>query len=182
MAKPQGADNEPTPDFVLAWNIFHNHTIVAENPDDERNLLLPLTGQGWKKRLHPKLSSIADMMARLGDQVQPEYALLDTPPEQDHLHEAFRRILLEQILSMEDDEIPLTPNISRKPPIEKRAGQERGARMEASAIPGSSKATNQSKKRKATDEGDTERYHKSVRSSGGGVFSPDLHEDRYLND
>ena len=64
--------------------------------------------------LHPKLSSLSGMMTKLSYQVAPEYGRLETQPPQEHLHEAFRRILLEQILSM-NDPIPLTPDLSRNP-------------------------------------------------------------------
>lgn len=148
-AKPKDGDDKPTSDFVRALEIFQNHTIEKTRLDDPRDFFLSAKHNRWLNILHPGLSSIARMMRLLAEQVRPEYGLLDPPPEPDHLHEAFRRILLQHILSMEN-EIPLTPNISRELPAEKQV----------KPLP--------SKKRKAEDDDDTsKRPNKSVRSMNG---------------
>ena len=114
LAKPLGETDEVKPLCSVIWQSFQNHR-VNKRPKDERNDVLEQSGISWKEILHPKLSCLVKMLLRLTEQVQPEYALLDSQPKPDHLHEAFRRIILEQILAMEDDPIPLTPHVSRDP-------------------------------------------------------------------
>ena len=50
--------------------------------------------------------------------MQPEYAYLSPPPPTEHLHEAMRRLLLQQIVKMSDDVIPLDPKKIRVPIID----------------------------------------------------------------
>ena len=96
LAKPLGEPDEITPAFSSTWAYFDNHTI-SKDPHDPRNDIFGQPEKAWRELLHPKLSCLAGMLCKLAKQVQPEYGLLDTPPKPDHLHEAFRRILLEQI-------------------------------------------------------------------------------------
>ena len=116
LAKPLGEPDKVTSQCSSAWKILTNHVIDNdEDSEDFRNIILTTSKHAWKHILHPKLTSLTEMMHKLAHQVRPEYGLLESEPKRDHLHEAFRRILLEQILSMDDDPIPLTPNISRNP-------------------------------------------------------------------
>ncbi|KAL4245116.1 hypothetical protein ABKN59_009864 [Abortiporus biennis] len=65
--------------------------------------------------LHPSLRSLAPMLSSLTAQINPEYAYLIPPPPVDHLHEAFIRILLKEIVEMKDQgrAIPLEPRNER---------------------------------------------------------------------
>ena len=169
MAKPLNAPDERPQAFIDAWNGFKNHVIIKDSTVDTRSFLLHFGRAGWESTLHSRLAPLAGMMAQLGRQVYPEYGVLSPPPKPDHLHEAFRRILLSQILSMKDD-IPLTPNIARRvpstefpKPVVQTEAELRG-----------------SKKRKAGDDGDSKRLRKSVRSMGGMPASA-LHSDRYTD-
>jgi hypothetical protein len=75
---------------------------------------------GWEEdefqsALHPKLATLGTMLHRIYSQVEPEYAYLSPPPRPDHLHEAMGRLLLQQIVDIGDDTIPLDPSKSRVP-------------------------------------------------------------------
>ncbi|KAK7690219.1 hypothetical protein QCA50_006871 [Cerrena zonata] len=113
FVKPLNTTDEPSRLFADVCDIFQSHTIVGGQGMDRRSTLLTSFEEDWLDILHPKLSPLVPMMMRLAEQVKPEYGFLDSPPKADHLHEAFRRILLEQILTMEDDPIPLAPYVSR---------------------------------------------------------------------
>ena len=145
LAKPLDEPDEITPALSSTWAYFDNHTI-SKNPYDPRNNIFGLTERAWRELLHPKLSCLAGMLRKLADQVQPEYGLLDPQAKPDHLHEAFRRILLEQILAMDDDHIPLTPNVCRDPHRKKEAEKVKRAR---DAEPSVSQVETKAKKRKA---------------------------------
>ena len=115
LAKPLGAPDEVTPEFRAGYGIFHNH-VISRSPFDQRDCFLFSGKKRWERFLHPRLSSLAGLLRQMACQVGPEYGLLESAPVRDHLHEAFRRLLLEYILSM-DDPIPLTPYISRNPKV-----------------------------------------------------------------
>ena len=175
LAKPLGAPDEATPAFQAGYKLFHNH-VISDDPFDQRERFLLSGKKRWQQSLHPKLSSLAGLLWRMADQVKPEYGLLESLPVQDHLHEAFRRLLLEHIISM-DDPIPLTPYISRDPQKEENGGNQDGVEVLASK-PNQAKAG--SKKRKGPEHEDDERPSKTARS--GGVFSGSLEDVRYMND
>ena len=86
---------------------LQEHTIEKRICADPRDDVLAFTHEEWERALHPNLSSLAGMMEQLAT-----HGILKPPPLQDHLHEAFRRVLLNQIPSMDDD-VPLTANVSR---------------------------------------------------------------------
>ena len=50
---------------------------------------------------------------KMGAQIYPEYGWFSPPPVDDHLHEAMRRLLLEQILKMQEDPIHLQDEETR---------------------------------------------------------------------
>ena len=165
LAKPLGEPDRVTPQCSSAWKILSNH-VIDKDEEDFRNNLLTKPISTWKRILHPKLASLAGMIHKLAHQVMPEYGLLDYEPKRDHLHEAFRRILLEQILSMDDDPIPLTPNISRNPDLEDPDPDVRA--------PIHTQVKQQSKKRKAVDipDGGAKRVKRSA--CPGGITSSRL--------
>ena len=179
LAKPLGEPDKVTPHCSSTWKILSNH-VIDKDEEDYRNIILTKPLSAWKPILHPKLASLAGMIHKLAHQVVPEYGLLDYEPKRDHLHEAFRRILLEQILSMDDDPIPLTPNVSRDPdPVKNKADATPKPDVQ---VPIPTQVKQQSKKRKAIDvpDGDAERVKKSVCS--GGIASSKLQSTQYMND
>ncbi|KAK0455450.1 uncharacterized protein EV420DRAFT_1481307 [Desarmillaria tabescens] len=69
----------------------------------EREIVLRMTRQDWERALHPSLKFLSVFLVKLCMQMGPEYGLLEPPPAEDHLHEAFQRLLLNQISEMEKD-------------------------------------------------------------------------------
>ena len=110
--------------------------------------------------------------------MQPEYGLLNPPPAEDHLHEAFRRILLSHILSMEDD-IPLTPNVSRDPTVAESTTSLQQPPPESEKLPSNATSRLDPKRRKRGEEG-SEHPRKVVRTVGGLLSAP-LHDSRHYN-
>ncbi|KAI0075775.1 hypothetical protein K474DRAFT_1773051 [Panus rudis PR-1116 ss-1] len=110
LAYPDAPYAEPTPKFDSAWAAIRDHTISSVY--DTRIPILSHGVHTIEQILHPRLSSLAPLLVSLGRQVKPEYAYLSPSPPADHLHEAFRRILLQHIVNM-DDPIPLRPGWSR---------------------------------------------------------------------
>jgi len=65
--------------------------------------------------LHAGLTSFAPLIAELGEQVNIEWQFLSKQPPSDHVHEAFRRILLKWIVKLEDAKTPyrVLPAVTR---------------------------------------------------------------------
>lgn len=65
--------------------------------------------------LHAGLTSFAPLIAELGEQVYIEWQFLSKQPPSDHVHEAFRRILLKWIVKLEDAKTPypILPAVTR---------------------------------------------------------------------
>lgn len=174
-ALPKGAVDTPSQAFYEGMKYLRGHTIEEGALGDSRDWFFFRDSNDWKRMLHSKLSPIAKMMEDLAMQVYPEYGLLYPPPRPEHLHEAFRRILLNQILSMEDD-IPLTPGVSRNPGLASSTLQQGTSRATLHA----QSQNNTSKKRKANNDTSSSRASKTARSQSG-VASFSLHKDQYRN-
>ncbi|KAL4245119.1 hypothetical protein ABKN59_009861 [Abortiporus biennis] len=77
--------------------------------EDTAKYFMHLSTTNFEEMLHPSLRPLARMLNDLTAQVSPEYAYLTPSPPEDHLHEAFRRILLQQIVDMQGKDIKLDP-------------------------------------------------------------------------
>ncbi len=75
---------------------------------DSRDPLMNSSLEEIEETLDPQLASLGGMLLDMADQITPEYGYLSPPPARDHLHEAMRRLLLEQIVRMDED-IELRP-------------------------------------------------------------------------
>lgn len=64
-------------------------------------IMYPAASQ-WVKFLHPELKSLAGMLGEMHQYMQPDWAMINDPPRQDHAHEALRRIVFKQIVRMVD--------------------------------------------------------------------------------
>lgn len=98
--------------FLEADALFRDHVIQKGARIDSRDNLLTFTQADMQEALDPKLASLSRMLAKMAAQIRPEYGYLSPPPRKDHLHEAMRRLLLEQLVGMTDD-IKLDPGVSR---------------------------------------------------------------------
>ena len=110
-AKPNNSNRDPRrKHFWDAYNMFLRHSIEEGKDTDSRSELLSYGVRAFAKALHPKLQDLAPMLAKMAEQIFPEYGFMDPPPALDHLHEAMRRLLLEQIVKMQkaNNPIPLT--------------------------------------------------------------------------
>lgn len=96
-------------DRVMEAAVFlYGHTIKNQAGGtfvDPRSVILSWPAYAFEDAMHPKLQGIGigKLLERLTQQVRPEYAFLDPAPPMDHLHEAFRRILLEFIVEHGED-------------------------------------------------------------------------------
>ena len=87
--------------YRQAYDVFLQHSI-RENADlDSRTGLLQFGVKQFRRALHPELHDLAPMLRKMAEQIAPEYGYMKPPPARDHLHEAMRRLLLEQIFHME---------------------------------------------------------------------------------
>lgn len=108
-ARPAGSPSEDSlPEGVdMVNSLVGQHSIQGqsdeERDDMKRSLFLLTPSVMLDRTLHPMLkkSGLGDLLQKLAQQIAPEYAYLDPPPPVDHLHEAFRRILLETIVDIE---------------------------------------------------------------------------------
>lgn len=106
----------------FTWSRIHGHYIrwadrdADKLPKDSRDVLLVYTEEDWREALHPAVACLAPLFVQMARQIYPEYGLLATPPPQEHLHEAMRRLLLAHIMSM-GDPVPLDPKNPRVMPL-----------------------------------------------------------------
>ena len=114
--------------YFDTWLWFSQHVIRKGDQKDPRSDALNYDIGDWAAALDPKLSSLAFMLSAMGEQIRPEYGLLK-PPKVDHLHEAMRRLLLEQIIAMKTKPIRLQRGVLRPvptppalPSLKKRTG------------------------------------------------------------
>ncbi|KAK0218083.1 hypothetical protein IW262DRAFT_1298627 [Armillaria fumosa] len=92
--KELGSIEDSLKELHNAWELLSGSARLA---------LFTWPQQQWERALHPKLEFLGDFLLRLGEQMEPEYGFLDPPPPEDHLHEAFQRLLLNQIHNMTED-------------------------------------------------------------------------------
>ena len=180
LALPQGSYEKPLPNFYEGLAMIRDHTIDKNKKVDVRDWFFHLLPEEWSELFHPKLSPLVPMMEALAEQVYPEYGLLCPPPNEDHLHEAFRRILLKQILSMKDN-IPLMPGILHNPDPKASIPTltlTHYTQPQPTSEPVAAKVASVPKKRKADEQPSSTRV-KSLRCVGG-VRSSSLH-DHYHN-
>jgi hypothetical protein len=129
-AHPSAAHLEPTTDddFASAVDALNKHTMGKRGFDNRGNVL------GWpayrfQLALHPELATLAPMLHSMAQQILPEYSFLSPEPRREHRHEAMRRILLQQIVNMGENAIPLDPEKIRVPMTEGKVDEKyRGSR------------------------------------------------------
>ena len=100
--------------YRQAYDVFLQHSIREADLDSRTGLLL-FGVKEYTDALHPELRDLAPMLRRMAQQIAPEYGYMEPPPALDHLHEAMRRLLLEQIFKMEKQKqkIELAPGRMR---------------------------------------------------------------------
>ena len=102
-------------------NVLFGHSIERRaKVDDYRGIILRWLESDLESTLHPGLQErgLGLLLKQMAEQVQPEYAWLEPKPRVDHLHEAFRRLLLQFIIDFESDtrgDIELHPMQERIP-------------------------------------------------------------------
>ncbi|KAI0079460.1 hypothetical protein K474DRAFT_621412 [Panus rudis PR-1116 ss-1] len=116
-AQPSGVPMEDHNSILSgAWAIFSQHAILADGKvKDTRTYFLSLSELECQEHLHPKLAHVAPFLAKMIEQVNPEYGYLDPPPCQEHLHEAMRRLLLDVIVEITENksDVALDPDHQR---------------------------------------------------------------------
>ena len=125
-AHPAGAPVEVSfPGVHLANQLVFQHTIPShsnqpgEGEEFTRSLFLSTPPYPVEQALHPTLRNhgLGMLLYQLAAQVLPEYTHLHPQPPADHLHEAFRRILLDFIVTLDTDpsrDVALDPDVSRQ--------------------------------------------------------------------
>jgi hypothetical protein len=102
------------PEFSAVIHTLDSH-VIGRCRLDSRELILDWREESLQAALHPKLASLAPMLVAMGTQIRPEYGYLSPSPRTEHLHEAMRRLLLQQIVDMGSDAIELDPHLVRVP-------------------------------------------------------------------
>lgn len=111
--RPLGAQDETLEELTAETEQIKNqlfaHQIKGKATEkyvsDSRDSILRWEDGFFDDALHPGLRGrgLGQLLFRLSQQVRPEYARLQPePPARDHLHEAFRRLLLDYIVALED--------------------------------------------------------------------------------
>ena len=82
---------------------------------DCRNAFLMDKADYYRRALHPGLAKFAPLIAELAIQILPEWEFLSESPPADHLHEAFRRILLKWITDLDTSRTPFPVQSAKRP-------------------------------------------------------------------
>ena len=113
---PDGASPVADPKMYQEfWWSLAQHTIEKGKTTDSREGICSKGIKDWEAVLDPQLSSLSYMLSAMGKQIRPEYGLLE-PLDPEHLHEAMRRLLLEQIVEMKGKPISLQRGVLRPAP------------------------------------------------------------------
>lgn len=139
MVRPAGSQvvSEDETSFEDIYTMLALHTI-GQGKRDSRERFFSIPAWELNEIFHEDIRDrgLNKLILRLGQQVAPEYALLEPKPPMEHLHEAFRRILLEYLVDMKDDVI-LDPDQLRVPPeISVEPQLKKGSRKRPSEVPG----------------------------------------------
>ncbi|KAI0772783.1 hypothetical protein BD413DRAFT_473673, partial [Trametes elegans] len=113
---PQGITISDSAQALLRdrWTLLVGHTIAVEKVD-RRNSLLSEAVTKLISLFVPTMHDVARLLDAMARQVAPSYASMPTPPPQeDHLHEALQRLILNYLVDHIDDPIPLTPGQLRE--------------------------------------------------------------------
>ena len=122
LLRAQPTDSKAHGDLRGYWDVyggFLQHSIEEGKKIDSRSFILKCTSEELEDALHPKLEGLVPMLREMATHIIPEYGYLEREPDFDHLHEVMRRLLLEQIVQMQEND-----------PIELEAGSSRPLRDE----------------------------------------------------
>ena len=97
---PGTKNDESTVDYVAFSNGGRARTIGVQ--DDWSFGVLNRGLARWKLLLHPALKLVAPLLSQMTRQIAPEYEYLKSAPSRTHLHEAFRRLLLQFLIDHKD--------------------------------------------------------------------------------
>ena len=108
-AQPSQDNIEKTvpPCLSQVWKTLVHHQINDRVYNPRGTILAAIDIDVIREALHPNLISLAPFVFKLLEPVRPEYALLEPRPSEADLHQAFWRLLLQQIVDMGDKDICL---------------------------------------------------------------------------
>ena len=98
-AWPEDGKECLTKNAITVMRGFDGHDI----DDETRFSIEQLPLLGWTNALHPKLSGLAPMLRELSIFLQTDWRLWEGELKEDFLHEVLKRILLQEIVRIEDD-------------------------------------------------------------------------------
>ena len=82
-----------------------------------RNAFVTSEADTYRKVLHPGLAEFDPLITELANQIYLEWQFLSPKPPPDHLHEAFRRILLKRITDLETSRTPYPIQPTKRRPL-----------------------------------------------------------------
>ncbi|KAI0753628.1 hypothetical protein C8Q74DRAFT_1305899 [Fomes fomentarius] len=99
------------------WAEFERHTIGERGVDQTDSREAAFLGRmlpGYANAFLPCMQDVAALLFHMAQQVRPSYGLMSTPPpHDDHLHEALQRLILNYLVEHRDNDIELTPGVTR---------------------------------------------------------------------
>jgi hypothetical protein len=117
-----------SPRFQAAIKNLDSH-VIDHTEDDSRLTFTSWEEEDFHAALHPRLTTLVPMLQQMALQIQPKYAYLLPLPRMEHLHKAMWRLLLQQIVDMGDNVIPLDPKKESVPTVDgKPINQSRGTK------------------------------------------------------
>ncbi|KAJ8508033.1 hypothetical protein ONZ45_g9652 [Pleurotus djamor] len=120
LPKPEEGE-KPEPDtnedkLAVLWVFFRDHEIPDHFHFHDSRVSLLDDNIEWEDILHPKLAFVSALIEDFVAQIRPEYALLEPPPHQFHLHEAMQRLLLKYTVEWKDQNIAFNTELPRLVP------------------------------------------------------------------
>ncbi|KAF8342766.1 uncharacterized protein EI90DRAFT_3115309 [Cantharellus anzutake] len=110
-AKPERSEDSPSRKLTEFEDTLNGRTYRGS---DRTTYLFYQDLDWWRQTLHPALGPVlGELLHKMTQQVGPEYEYLIDPPRSTHLHEAFRRLLLQAIVALRQQP-PIALDSSRR--------------------------------------------------------------------
>ncbi|CUA67870.1 hypothetical protein RSOLAG22IIIB_03302 [Rhizoctonia solani] len=112
----QGYQGEQNQDMRFRWfyHLMCRHYPVLDD-DDTHDWLCQISENYWTSLLHPDLQSMGSMLSGMFAYVYPEWAFSPLNPE--HVHEALMRLMLAEIVKLNNEDISLVVGARWIPPL-----------------------------------------------------------------
>lgn len=114
LVKPKSAPKEDyaSSSSVITWDHLLGHNIPNEpvRGSDTRDVIMEMDLDSWTDHFHNDMADVALLLFQISKHVRCEYAMWEGNLQQDHLHEAVQRLILDYLVKHRENPIELDPD------------------------------------------------------------------------